>query len=111
MINIKEMPFIDLIMITLAILIVLYILKMRNNSKPKAKLIYNSRKFLNKGYFDYKTIKLRNSYIRLHGDTRMSAAEALDRQIDTLRRKHPNKEMTWYIDKAIYDLKRDRHII
>ncbi len=38
----------------------------------------------------------------------MAAAEVLDRQIDVLKRKHPNKDMAWYIEKAIYDLKRDR---
>jgi len=41
----------------------------------------------------------------------MAAAEVLDRQIEVLKKKHPNKDMAWYIDKAIYDLKRDRRII
>ena len=104
MININEMPVICFIILTLAVIIVFYIIKIRNDNRLK------NKKFLNKGYFDSKTIKLRNKYIRLHGGTRMAAAEVLDRQIDALKRKHPNKDMAWYIEKAIYDLKRDRHI-
>jgi len=40
----------------------------------------------------------------------MEAAATLDRQIDALKNKHPNKNMTWYIEKAIHDLKRDRRV-
>lgn len=105
MININEMPLLDLILLTIAILVILYMIKIKNDNRRK-----NKSKFLNKGYFDYKTMKLRNQYIRLHGDTRITAAEVLDRQIEVLKRKHPNKDMSWYIEKAIYDLKRDRHI-
>lgn len=102
MINISEIPLTGFIILILAILIVFYIIKIRNDNRRK-------NKFLNKGYFDSKTIKLRNKYIRLHGGSRMAAAEVLDRQIEVLKRKHPNKDMIWYIEKAIYDLQRDRH--
>lgn len=104
-INFNEMPLIGLIISILAILTVFYSIKIRNNNRSKNKSV-----FLNKGYFDRQTINLRNEYIRLHGDTRMAAAEVLDRQIDVLKRKHPNKDMSWYIEKAILDLKRDRQI-
>lgn len=102
MININEMPLTGFIILILAIVIVFYIIKIRNDNRRK------NNKFLNKGYFDSKTIKLRNKYIRLHGGTRMAAAEVLDRQIEVLKRKHPNKGMIWYIEKAIYDLQRDK---
>lgn len=102
MTNIKGTTIINLIILILVVLIVLYIIKIRNDKRSK------NDKFLNKGYFDSKTIKLRNEFISLHGGTRMAAAEVLDRQIDVLKRKHPNKDMAWYIEKAIYDLKRDR---
>ena len=101
---IDEVPIIVLIILTQTILIVFYIIRVRNGTRPK------NKKFLNKGYFDSETIRLRNKYIRLYGDTRMAAAEVLDRQIEALKRKHPDKDMPWYIEKAIYDLKRDRHV-
>ncbi len=103
MTNINGTTIINLIILILVVLIVLYIIKIRNDKRSK------NDKFLNKGYFDSKTIKLRNEFISLHGGTRMAAAEVLDRQIDVLKRKHPNKDMAWYIEKAIYDLKKDRH--
>jgi hypothetical protein len=110
MLDLYAMPLIDLIIITVAILTVLYIIKVFNN-RNRNKSNKNQILLSDNTYFDRKCYKLREQYIRLHGDSRMAAAEVLDRQIEVLKKKHPNKDMAWYIDKAIYDLKRDRRII
>ena len=110
MLDLYSMPLIDLIIITIAILTVLYIIKLFNNrniNKSNNKQILLS----DNTYFNRECNKLREQYIRLHGDRRMTAAEILDRQIKVLKKKYPDKDMSWYIEKAIYDLKRDRHII
>ena len=64
----------------------------------------------NNNFLNRKNIYLRNEYIKLHGDSRMAASEILDRQIALLRKKHPDRTLEWYIEKAIYDLQRDRHL-
>jgi len=54
---------------------------------------------------------LRRKYIVLHGGlSRTEASKALDRQIELLQRKHPGQNYIWYIEKAIYDLNRDRRV-
>jgi hypothetical protein len=75
-----------------------------NNKKNMHNIDNNSNNLLSQ-----KNIYLRNEYIRFHGDSRMAAAEILDRQIELLRKKHPGRTLEWYIEKAIYDLQRDRH--
>ncbi len=110
MLDLYAMPLIDLIILAVAILTVLYIIKIYNN-RNSYKSNKNQILLSDNTYFDRKCYKLREQYIRLHGDSRMAAAEVLDRQIEVLKKKHPNKDMAWYIDKAIYDLKRDRRII
>lgn len=108
MINIQEMPLPDLVMFTLLILIVLYIIKAISNKKESN--IKKTQITKHNSFFENKNKKLREEYINLHGFSRPHAAESLDRQIILLRKKYPNKNLDWYIKKAIHDLKRDRHI-
>ena len=45
----------------------------------------------------------------LHGGfSKEEASRALERQIILLKKKHPEKRINWYIEKAIFDLERDR---
>lgn len=110
--------FYDQIIILLLIIIILHFINIfsnrRNNnnkiSKSNKNIIKNKEILLSDNtYFDRGNKKLREEYIKLHGLSRSHAAEVLDRQIELLKKNHPGKDMKWYIEKAIYDLKRDRH--
>ncbi len=114
MLYIQETLLIDLIMLILFIFIVLLIIKGIYNKSEfkniKLQNIITNKIKVNNSYISIKNNKLRNEYINLHGVSRMEAAATLDRQIDALKNKHPDKNMTWYIEKAIHDLKRDRRV-
>ncbi|HBQ26884.1 MAG TPA: hypothetical protein DD791_10865 [Syntrophomonas sp.] len=105
---------IDLIILILFICILRLIIKGFNNKydfkDSKLKTIFTNKVKVNNSYVSIKNNRLRNEYIKLHGVSRMEAVGSLDRQIDALQTKHPDKTMTWYIEKAIHDLKRDRRV-
>lgn len=55
------------------------------------------------------TYSLRKKYVSLHGGlSKIEAEKALDRHIALLRKKHPGQRLNWYIDRAIYELNKDR---
>jgi len=85
MLDLYAMPLIDLIILAVAILTVLYIIKIYNN-RNSYKSNKNQILLSDNTYFDRKCYKLREQYIRLHGDSRMAAAEVLDRQIEVLKK-------------------------
>jgi hypothetical protein len=105
--NLHEIPF-EYIILFIALSLIFIVFRNvyeRSNKSNNRNIVVDKN-----SYFLNKNMKLRNEYINLHGGSRIEAAEILDRQIDVLMRKHPNKDMTWYIEKAIHDLKRDRRI-
>lgn len=105
--NLHEIPF-EYIILFIALSLIFIVFRNvyeRNKKSNNGKIVVDKN-----NCFSYKISNLRNEYINLHGGSRIEAAEILDRQIDVLKRKHPDKDMTWYIEKAIHDLKRDRRI-
>lgn len=55
------------------------------------------------------TKALKDRYVMLHGGlSQFEAERALERHIALLRKKHPGQRLNWYIDRAIYELKKDR---
>ncbi|MBE9174687.1 hypothetical protein IQ225_04050 [Synechocystis salina LEGE 06155] len=48
--------------------------------------------------------KLRRDLIRIAGN-----AQVAERLVSNLRAKHPDRPESWYWEKAIFDLERDRH--
>lgn len=58
------------------------------------------------------TKSFKGRYILLHGGlSQIEAERALDRHIALLRKKHPGQRLNWYIERAIYELKKDRRSI
>ncbi|MGM0442366.1 MAG: hypothetical protein ACQEQC_08100 [Elusimicrobiota bacterium] len=56
-----------------------------------------------------KVEKLKEKYYRISGLPRDSAGQALKSQIEKLKKKHPDKDMEWYLDKIIFDLEKDKY--
>ena len=55
------------------------------------------------------TKSLKDRYILLHGGlSQLEAEKALERHIALLRKKHPGQRLNWYIERSIYELKKDR---
>ena len=51
---------------------------------------------------------LKSQYCGLSGMPEHLAEESLRQQVEALRKKFPAKDREWYIEKALYDLQRDR---
>lgn len=54
------------------------------------------------------TAELVNEYRRLSHLSKIEAADALDRHVETLRKKQPGKSLDWYIAQAVEELRADR---
>ena len=81
----------NIILVCIAILILVIIVNLANSYKER------------------NTKSLKKKYIMLHGGfSKEEASRALERQIILLKKKHPEKRINWYIEKAIFDLERDR---
>ncbi len=55
-----------------------------------------------------KTAELKRRYFRLLNQPQGYAEEVLERTIASLRQKYPGRSYGWYLEKAVYDLERDR---
>ena len=51
---------------------------------------------------------LRRRFVALSPLSGKEADKALRRQLDWLERKFPGRSREWYLEKAVYDLERDR---
>ncbi len=51
---------------------------------------------------------LRRKFVDLSPLSGQEANKALKRQLDWLERKFPGRSKEWYLEKAVYDLERDR---
>ena len=52
--------------------------------------------------------RLQNKYYNLSFQSRNEARKSLNRQLMLLKNKYPGYSQEWYLEKIIYDLKRDR---
>lgn len=51
---------------------------------------------------------LRHRFISLSPLAKREADENLNRQLTRLKQKFPGRSREWYLEKAVYDLERDR---
>lgn len=51
---------------------------------------------------------LKNKYIKLHGFSITESEKVLARQLAALKIKQPGHAEEWYLEKIIYDLRKDR---
>jgi len=52
--------------------------------------------------------RLKNRYYEIAAMNKDMAQESLNRQIDSLSKKFPDKNYIWYLEKAVYDLEKDK---
>ncbi len=52
--------------------------------------------------------QLEREYRSLLNLSEHESQQVIERQIESLSRKHPGKTREWYLEKMIYDLRRDR---
>lgn len=56
----------------------------------------------------FKIRRLKKEYNMLFGSSGVEAEESLRRQMVYLQKKHPGCSEEWYLEKVVYDIKRDR---
>ncbi|MFW6129758.1 MAG: hypothetical protein ACOC56_01165 [Atribacterota bacterium] len=52
--------------------------------------------------------KLKKKYYNISGLPPHIAEETLQRHIERLKEKYPDKSLEWYLDKIIFDLEKDK---
>lgn len=52
--------------------------------------------------------ELKKKYYKLSNMPPHIAEDTLNRQIESLKKKHPDRPLEWYLEKVIFDLERDR---
>ncbi len=56
----------------------------------------------------FKIRRLKKEYNMLYGSSGTAAEQSLRRQMAYLQKKNPGRSEEWYLEKVVYDLKRDR---
>lgn len=58
---------------------------------------------------DRKKKRLKKRYAELMRLPPPAAKKALERQVEKLKERYPGKPGSWYIEKAVFDLEKDRY--
>ncbi|PSF35030.1 hypothetical protein C7H19_17970 [Aphanothece hegewaldii CCALA 016] len=92
-----------LLLIFISLILIIQFIQEINKQKRKSIKTYPP-KFNRSNINRSKVNQLRNQLLKMVGGNQ----QTMKRLIKHLRSKHPGEQETWYFEKAIYDLERDR---